>query len=463
MNMPRVGLLPLYLKFYDQVLPQLAGQIEPFAGRVSVALEKLGLTVSPVTPARTRKDCASALEHFESQDVDVIFTLHLAYAPSLEAAESLSSTALPLVMLDTTPDYNFGGTVDPSRLLLNHGIHGVQDLASVLRRMGKRYRVVAGHVDDPAFLSGCVGLARAARVAKCLRSTRALRIGGGFPAMGDFDVPSDVLERKLGITTHDVSPSALMQEVQGVSENEVKLEIESDHTHFQIECDPEVHQRSVRIGLGLRKFLELGRYGAFSLNFLSFQEATGPLSTVPFLECCKAMRRGIGYAGEGDVLTAALVGALARGFGETTFTEMFCADWSGGSLFLSHMGEVNVGAVVGRPVLYEKDYPFTPALNPATIAGALKPGTATLVNLAPGPNETFRLVTSPVEVLADGRHPDFAHWIRGWIRPAMPLPRFLEEFSHLGCTHHSALVFGDHEPGISALGTFLELEHCSLV
>ena len=72
-----------------------------------------------------------------TEGVDAIITLHLAYSPSLESAEVLAQSRLPVIMLDTTPDRDFGGHVDPMRLLDNHGIHGVQDLASVLRRLGE--------------------------------------------------------------------------------------------------------------------------------------------------------------------------------------------------------------------------------------------------------------------------------------------------------------------------------------
>jgi L-arabinose isomerase len=212
----------------------------------------------------------------------------------------------------------------------------------------------------------------------------------------------------------------------------------------------------------LRRFLERGGFDAFSLNFLAFRESTGPVNSVPFLECCKAMARGIGYAGEGDALTAALVGALSQGFGATTFTEIFCADWAGQSLFLSHMGEINPAVAAAQPLLYEKEYPFTPALNPATLACAPRPGPATLVNLAPGPDDTFRLVTAPVEVLPDGTHPDLNRWVRGWIRPALPLAQFLEEFSHFGGTHHSALLFGDHVEALADFSALLKIEHCNL-
>ena len=462
MNKPKVGLLPLYLKFYDDVLPDLAARVALFVQRVQAHINRAGLDVAVAPIGRTRPDFASAVKRFESEGVDAIITLHLAYSPSLESAGVLAQSRLPVIMLDTTPDRDFGGHVDPMRLLDNHGIHGVQDLASVLRRLGKPYRVVAGHLDDPSVIERCAAAVRAARAAQCLRSMRVLRIGGMFPGMGDFAVSDDVLQRVLGIAVENMEPAGLADAVNAVSEDAVAAEIAADRKQFRVECDEAVHARSVRIGLGLRRFLDRGGFGAFSLNFLAFKESTGPVNSVPFLECCKAMARGTGYAGEGDALTAALTGALLQGFGAATFTEMFCPDWAGQSLFLSHMGEINPAVAAAQPLLYEKEYPFTPALNPATLACTPRPGHATLVNLAPGPNDSFRLITAPVEVLADGTHPDLNRWVRGWIRPALPLARFLEEFSHLGGTHHSALMFGDHVPALAAFAAFLKIEHCDI-
>ena len=57
------------------------------------------------------------------------------------------------------------------------------------------------------------------------------------------------------------------------------------------------------------------------------------MPTLPFLEASKAMARGIGYAGEGDVLTSALVGTLLSVYPETSFTEMFCPNWKDGRYF----------------------------------------------------------------------------------------------------------------------------------
>lgn len=458
MSPPDVGLLPLYVRFYDEVLPDLLGQLEPFLERVRSSLEAGGLRLLAAPVGRTREDFARAVEHFEGAGADAILTLHLAYSPSLESADVLAATPLPVILLDTTPDREFGPGTDPGRLLFNHGVHGLQDLASVLRRKGKPYRVVAGHLDDPELVPRCARFVRAARAARAMHRMRALRIGGVFPGMGDFAVDDAVLREKLGIAVENIIPSALAGDIAGVQPSAVAAEMDADRERYRVCCPPEVHERSVRVGLGLRRFLERGPFGAFSLNFLSFQDSDGPVSTVPFLECCQAMARGIGYAGEGDVLTASLVGALARGFGAATFTEIFCADWAGQSLFLSHMGELNPAQTADVPVLYEKEFPFTPARNPATLAGAPRPGPATFVNLAPGPGGSFHLIAAPVEVLADGTHPDLPRWVRGWIRPPAPLERFLEDYSHLGGTHHAALVPGHHGEALAALATFLKID-----
>jgi L-arabinose isomerase len=455
-----VGLLPLYVQFYDEILPSLFGELEPFVARVAAVLSLGGLEVITAPTGRTQPDFAAAVRKFEADGVDAIVTLHLAYSPSLEAADALARTELPLVMFNTTPDREFGRDVNPMRLLANHGIHGVQDLASVLRQRGKTYRVVAGHLDDAAVVPRCVSAVRAARAARCFGTMRVLRIGGVFPGMGDFAVPDQELSRTLGVSVENIEPDCLAGAAAAIKPDAVAAEMAEDRARYRVDCAEETHARSVRLGLGLRQFLEQGGYGAFTMNFLSFTTDAEPVSTVPFLESCKGMERGLGYAGEGDALTAALVGSLSQGFGETTFAEIFCADWAGESLFLSHMGEINPAVAASRPLLYEKDYPFTAALNPATLACAPREGAGTLVNLAPGPRGTFRLIVARVQVLGDGVHPDYERWVRGWIRPPIPLVQFLEEFSHLGGTHHSALMLGDHCSAMEAFGQFLGLEVC---
>jgi L-arabinose isomerase len=84
------------------------------------------------------------------------------------------------------------------------------------------------------------------------------------------------------------------------------------------------------------------------------------------------------------------------------------------------------------------------------------------VNLAPGPAEALGLIVAPVEVLEDGRHPGYRSCVRGWIRPACGVEEFLERYSRLGGTHHSALVLGDRAEALAAFARSAGLG-CSLI
>ena len=455
---PKAALLPLYLELYDAKVPQARAALESFLKSIASALAAQGVKVDTCPVCRLESEFRQAVSRIDTNAVDIIITLHLAYSPSLESADALARSPLPILMLDTTPDAAFGTDADPALIMNNHGIHGVQDLACMLRRRGKPYEIAAGHWETSNVIPRAADVARAAYAAKRLKHTRALRIGDAFRGMGDFSVDENVMRDVLGVSVAQIATRDLAPYAGRVSDEMVEAEMAADRARFDVAAAEDVHRRSVRLGLALRRCLDENQVDAFSANFLAFESADDPVSTVPFLEISKAMARGIGYAGEGDVLTAALVGALLAGFEQTTFTEIFCPDWSGGTLFLSHMGEINPAIAAARPVIREKDFPYTGARNPAFITCAPAPGPAVLVNLAPGPQDSFRLIIAPVDVVGDATHPKMHECVRGWIRPRRGVAEFLEEFSRLGGTHHSALVLGRRAEAIAAFARFARIE-----
>ena len=457
---PQAGLLPFYLKLYDDLLPQVRAGFDGFIARIAAALETRGITVQTAPVCRVAGEFKAAIGQFEAAGVECIVTVHLAYSPSLEAIDACLKTKLPIVILDTTMDADFGVGAHADRIMYNHGVHGVMDFASMLRRYRRDFEIVAGHDADPVLLDRTADLVRAAGGAKAMRGSRILRVGEAFAGMGDFAVAEDVLAARLGIAVKQVGLDALDAAISKVPDAAVAQEIVEDHARFACEVPAEAHARSVRVGLGLRQILADGGYSGFSVNFQAFDRADRPANTMPFLEISKAMGRGIGYAGEGDVLTAALVGALARAFGTVTFTEIFCADWAGDALFLSHMGEISPSVAGDKPRVFSKPFFSGGSLDPAVLTCAVKPGPAVFVNLAPGPDDTFALIVAPVEVLAEDASldPAMRDVVRTWIRPRGPVAEFLEAYSRAGGTHHSALVLGDRAEAIAAFGRLSGLE-----
>ncbi len=438
----KAGLLPLYIKLYDDIHADWRQPLEAFVKNISLRLGKLGVEIEPAPVCRLEAEFKAAVKALEGKNIDALITLHLAYSPSLESANVLASTKLPIIVLDTTPDFAFGPDTTPALIMNNHGIHGVQDMCNLLLRNGKAFAIEVGHWEKSDVLQRIADQVRAAKLAAALRQARVGLIGKPFVGMGDFSVPATKLKQDLGVTTIQVMPSAVGRLMPNAGDVSVEAEMSNDRKAYNCKgLDPKVHRQATRVNVALDHFIKREKLSALTLNFQAVTKASG-LPMMPFFGLCKAMAKGTGYAGEGDVLTAALVGSLLRVYPETSFTEMFCPDWKGGRVFLSHMGEINPALAERPPALYVRNpWIFSDAEPPVSMGACFKPGKAVFVNLAPT-RDGYNLIAAPVTMVSGGNNIKFKNTIRGWMKPALPLNDFLGEYSRSGGTHHAALVYG---------------------
>lgn len=449
----KIGLLPHYLELYDKKCSERRPEMERFLSVIAGEFKKRGVAVVTGRVCRLAAEFAKEIKAFENAGVQAIVSLHLAYSPSLESATELKSTKLPLIIFDTTPDYEFSPNTDPQKLMYNHGIHGVQDLCNLLLRNGKDFIVEAGHWQKSDVFDRIIQSLEAVCVADAMRNSRTGLIGSQFKGMGDFAVPFERLKKEIGITVMPFDFTRINEYLPNENSSEVKTEIQKNLKMFKVgKIEAKDHINAARTGLAIRKWIKENKLSAFSANFMECAKRTG-LPTVPFLEASKSMAAGIGYAGEGDVLTASLVGALMSEYPETTFTEMFCPDWKSNRIFLSHMGEVSLDLLDGKPELLKCVFPIEDTNPPLFAAGRLKPGKATLVNLAPGKDSSYTLITATVSV-QQVNDIKFKNSIRGWIKPQIKVEDFLAEYSRAGGTHHLAMVYGDKA---QALAKFAKL------
>ncbi len=453
-----VGLLPLYVELYDRILPERRAELEVFQQKIVTELERRGFTVRTAAFCRLAAEFRAAVQAFEKQGAQALVTLHMAYSPSLESAAVLAGTRLPIIVLDTTPTFAFGPNQDPGAIMHNHGIHGVQDMCNLLVRNDKPFAIEAGHWQQSDVLDRVASRVRALSMAATFGDTRTGILGTPFKGMADFVVPKPVLKQMTGHATVALTPARIRALSAGVSEKDIAAEVKADIKRFNARgIDAGAHKKTARASLVVRRWLETQRIDAFSVNFLNITRAGG-LPVMPFLEISKAMARGIGYAGEGDLLTAALTATLMRFYPETTFSEMFCPDWKGNRIFLSHMGEVNVDLLAGGGHLIVKPFPFTDADDPVTAVGCLKAGNAVFVNLAPLSDDRFRLIIAPVTMRAGGAKDRFKDTVHGWMQPQLPIADFLAEYSLAGGTHHAALVYGNEAETLARFGQAMQWE-----
>lgn len=440
----KIGLLPLYLKLYDDAAPEARSKVEAFYHEIAEVLSRKGAEVVTSPVCRLQNEFARALDDFSVQSVDAVVTIHLAYSPSLEVIEPLLECNLPIVVLDTTPDYDFGPHQNAAKISFNHGIHGAQDMCSMLVRNQREFFIEAGHWEHSDVLDRVLGRVRAISAARSLKGMKIGLIGDPFAGMGDFQVSPEVLEQEIGVK---IIPFSDQQTPSPDVLSALQQDIESSGS---LEDVPEESLKAnLQITEHIMSWMNSEGLSGFTCNFLQVTRDL-QVNRVPFLAASYGMYKGFGYAGEGDVLTAAMVSALLKINPRTSFAEMFCPDWAGNQIFLSHMGEVNPR--VCDPFRYTmKDYRYSDADEPVYAVGQFVGGGASVVNLVPLAGGKFRLIIAPVTVHS---YPDssFTRSVHGWVRPAEgSIAEFLQRYSMLGGTHHKAVVYNED---VEVLRTF---------
>ena len=435
----KIGYLPLYIKLYDDNGAKRDVMKKFYEDTTEIFREK-GLTVVTSDFCRIESEFKEIVKKFEDENVDAIVTWHAAYSPSLESIEVLANTELPIIVFDSTPTEVFDqDAILAGAVSWNHGIHGVMDMCSMLKRYKKPYAIAAGHYLDGKCIDRVIGFVKSAIAARKLKGMKVGLVGGAFKGMGDFAVSPSELKERFGITIEEVDKDYLASLLSIVTEEDVEKEMESDKEKYEladniVEDEYKVYTKGC---LAIRKCIEEKKYDAFSVSFLNVEG----LGTMPFTEACKSMEKGIGYAGEGDALTASFTGALLSGYPETTFVEIFCPVWNEDKLFLSHMGEMNYRIAKEKPYLARTGSPYVKGNMPYAGYTCMKPGKGVYVNISRDADD-YQMLIAPCEMV-DEETPKKRNVMRGWMKSeSASMPEFLEKLSKNGATHHSSFVYG---------------------
>ena len=141
MNKPKIGVMGLTLELYRRNLPALMHGLEKFSGEVNGILSEAVDTVHfPV--AWNRETVGKGFRIFEKEKVDGIIIIFLSYSQSLEILPAVRKLKIPLLIWNTQKLLKIDGNFGPQDMFENHGMHGVQDLASVLSREGINFSMI---------------------------------------------------------------------------------------------------------------------------------------------------------------------------------------------------------------------------------------------------------------------------------------------------------------------------------
>ena len=449
---PRVAVLALFLEFYQE---KLAG----YGDRVQAQLAKFQAELADFCVIESSRLCwlqdhlLDEIRAAETRNADALLVIPMCYTASLMTLLPLLRTALPVVIWNTQEALGISDEYTADDLLMNHVTQGTQDVTNVLVRTGRVFGMESGHYQDRDALARLGEWLDAARAAQAARSFRVGLLGQPFQDMGDFGVDETLMAAGWGPQAVHLGIIDFVRLIDDVDANAVNAVVAADHDRFDIDpgLSVETHRASVRLELALRQLVDQHRLDAFTMNFRELTD-DGRCPTMPFLGINKLMADGMGYAGEGNITTAAHMAQLRRLCGVSTFTEIYTVDYPRNLMVMTHMQECNPAmARQDRKVrLINKEF-WAPGVQDYTgMHFTLEPGPVTLTTFTSGADGNFYYITYETTIRDMNPFPafDVPHWV---VELDEPVGDFLTRYSLAGGPHHLVAVPGHRTAAVQKL------------
>jgi L-arabinose isomerase len=439
----RIGMLLPVADLYHRLWSDIDDALTHLASDVADKLQKAGLDVVCSSAVSLPQQVTAACDELVARGVDLLLVAMAPYCPSGVLAPALAQSPVPVLLWPMQSIFKLNPQkYDADAIKLNHGVHAVQDLANVLGKAAKPFGVIHGHQDQREFLHELKRWAQAGRIIRAMQAANPVQVGGHFAHMLDLQVGQDEFIRRMGIKLKAVSTSEFAGLLAEVTQDEIDERVEQYRRTF--EMGPGVSDlllaKTARGEAALRAILTRAESHACGLNFLELcnheQVADGLHVAASML-----MHEGLGYAGEGDWVTAVLVRGMQQGLGVASFSEIFTIGYDDNRLLLKHWGEGNFAMARDKPRLLASKFTDRCAAEFAICDFEFRPGNATLVNLNSTPDGKGQLIGISGRITE--HHLPNIDGPRAVFKPLDDDVReVLTEYAYAGGSHHMALVKG---------------------
>jgi L-arabinose isomerase len=338
------------------------------------------------------------------------------FSPAKMWIAGLTALAKPFLHLHTQFNQDIPwDTIDMDFMNLNQAAHGDREFGFICTRLRKNRKVVVGHWLDPQ-VHGQIGVWM--RVTAAVADMRTMRVARWGDNMRDVAVTEgDKVEAqmKFGYTVNGYGIGDLVKCVKDVPEAKITALVQEYDAQYALASAAKEGGakrqnllEAARIELGMRAFLEEGKFSAFTTTF----EDLNGLVQLPGLAVQRLMADGYGFGAEGDWKTAAMVRAvkvMSAGLnGGTSFMEDYTyhLEPGGEKVLGAHMLEVCGSIAAGKASLEVHHLGIGGKDDPPRLVFDVPEGPAINVSMIDMGNR-FRLITNTVKV----------------VRPVKPLPK----------------------------------------
>jgi L-arabinose isomerase len=330
------------------------------------------------------------------------------FSPAKMWIAGLSALKKPFVHLHTQFNAEIPWSeIDMDFMNLNQSAHGDREFGFIGTRLRLNRKIVVGHWQDPEVTQQLDGWVRVASAWYDWQGMKIARFGDNMRDVAVTEGDKVEAQIQLGYSVSGYGVGDLVAAVNKVPESEVDRLIQEYLKLYDVVPslmpDGDRHHSlrdGARIELGLRHFLEAGKFSAFTTTF----EDLHGLAQLPGMAVQRLMADGYGFGAEGDWKTAALVRAmkvmsvgLPHG---TSFMEDYTYHFSpsGDKILGAHMLEVCSSIAATKPILEILPLSIGGKADPVRLIFDSQTGpavTASMVDMG----KRFRLIINEVDVV----------------------------------------------------------------
>lgn len=375
-----------------------------------------------------------------SNCIGVMTWMHT-FSPSKMWIRGLQILSKPLLHLNT--QYNEAipwNTIDMDFMNLNQAAHGDREHGYILSRMRINHKSISGYWESDlvkkkmaSWMSAAIGVAES-------RSLKVMRISDNMRDVAVTDGDKVEAQIKFGWQVDYYGVGDVITTLNQVSDEEVEVLMnEYKELYHYEEKDLDTIQYQAKEEIAIQKMMDQKGYTAFHTNFQDLQQ----LQQLPGLAVQNLMRKGYGFAGEGDWKTAAMTRIMKVMAGienATSFIEDYTYDFSLGVNMGAHMLEVCPTLANEKPTIKVVELGIGNRQAPARITFKAKTGTAILVTVV-DMGDRFRMIVNDVECIE--REHEMPHLpVAGVLwKPLPSLEVSAEAWMYAGGAHHSTISY----------------------
>jgi L-arabinose isomerase len=204
-------------------------------------------------------------------------------------------------------------SIDMDFMNLNQSAHGDREFGFMVSRMRMNRKVVAGHWQDTQVLEQINGWARSAAGWADWQHAKFARFGDNMRNVAVTEGDKVEAELKFGYSVNTYGIGDLVKVINEISDAAVDNLVEEYADTYTLTTSllkgGEQHQSlrdAAKIEIGLETFLKDGNFKGYTDTF----EDLHGMKQLPGIASQRLMKKGYGFAGEGDWKTSALVRAM---------------------------------------------------------------------------------------------------------------------------------------------------------